>query len=231
MPWLLAGLGVGLISGIGSVCYCVALDYMPVTLVVTLANLYLVITVVLGTALLHESVSTSLIAGLVCTLASMLILVHPPGRYGLHSAAPSKQAPALRAYGVMGLYIVLIGVGTFLEKPLLSSMDATQFNALQAIAMTAIAGAAVAVSRPHRPGPTRTAQGLALGALIGLASVSYFLALRGLPVSVAAALSNASMIVTVLLAAVVLHRRLGRTRIGAVLLMLLGVTLLALPAI
>jgi drug/metabolite transporter (DMT)-like permease len=228
MPWLLAGLGVGLISGVGSICYCLSLDSLPVTQVVTLANLYLVVTVVLGMVVLHEPASLLTIGGLTCTFASMLMLVRPPGKYGVHSSATWRKAPGLRAYGVMGLYIVLIGVGTFLEKPLLSTMDATQFNALQAIAMTAVAGIAVAVTGPHPPRTTRTVQGIGLGALIGLASVSYFVGLRGLPVSVAAAFSNASMVVTVLLAAIVLKRRMSPMQIGAVLLMLVGLTLLAM---
>jgi drug/metabolite transporter (DMT)-like permease len=52
LTWILAALGVGLISGLGSICYCLSLDSMPVSLVVTLAG--------------------------------MLVLVHPPLKYGVH---------------------------------------------------------------------------------------------------------------------------------------------------
>jgi drug/metabolite transporter (DMT)-like permease len=128
------------------------------------------------------------------------------------------------------MYIVLIGVGTFLEKPLLGRMDATQLNALLAVAMTIVAAVTLSVTGPTVPRTKRTLEGIGLGAMMGLASVFYFLGLRGLPVSVAAALSNASMIVTVLLSTLVRHEPLTRMRGRAMALLLLGVTLLALSA-
>ena len=64
--------------------------------------------------------------------------------------------------------------------------------------------------------------------MIGVASVFYFLGLRGLPVSVDAAFANSSMVVTVLLSIVVLHQTLTLTRSGAMALTLTGATLLAL---
>ncbi|MGI8609142.1 MAG: hypothetical protein ACR2MY_07950 [Candidatus Dormibacteria bacterium] len=45
----------------------------------------------------------------------------------------------------------------------------------------------------------RTLAGLGVGAMIGAASVFYFLGLHGLPVSVALAAANSYVIVTVLL--------------------------------
>ena len=50
----------------------------------------------------------------------------------------------------------------------------------------------------------------------------------GLPVSVASAASNASVIVTVVLSAILLHQPLGRARGAAIALTLLGPTLMAL---
>jgi drug/metabolite transporter (DMT)-like permease len=228
VPWLLAGLGVGVVGGVGSICYCLSLDCMPVSLVVTLANLYLVVTVVLGAVVLHDPLTAFTIAGLACTLAGMLLLVHPPGKYSVHAAARSgAKARRGRAIAVMSLYVLLIGVGTFLEKPLLTGMDATQLNALQAFSMTVVAGVTLAVVRRGVPVSKPSVAGVALGALMGVGSVFYFLALRGLPVSVAAGLSNGSMVVTVLLATIVLRQRLSWVRGGAMALMLLGVTLLA----
>jgi hypothetical protein len=62
----------------------------------------------------------------------------------------------------------------------------------------------------------------------GAAPVFYFLGLRGLPVSVASAVSNASVVVTVVLSAIFLHQPLGRTRGAGLALTLLGATLLTL---
>src|SRR5262249_56087791 len=54
--YLFAGLGIGLITGVGSMLYCFGLDYLPVSLVVTLSNLYILVTIVLRIVLLHQPV-------------------------------------------------------------------------------------------------------------------------------------------------------------------------------
>ena len=74
--YLLAGLGIGLITGTGSMLYCFGLNDLPVSLVVTLSNLYIVITIVLGIVVLHEPVTVLKIAGLICILAGVLVLAH-----------------------------------------------------------------------------------------------------------------------------------------------------------
>jgi transporter family protein len=226
--YLLGGLGIGLLTGVGSMLYCFGLDYLPVSLVVTLSNLYIVITIVLGIVVLHEPVTVLKVAGLICIVAGVLVLGHSPARYGAHpeagSASTRRQA---RGFVVMGVYIVMIGVGAFLEKPALKGLTATQLNALMGIAMTAVAGIALAVKGPRLPMTKRTLGVLGVGVMIGAASVFYFLGLRGLPVSVASAASNASVVVTVVLSAIFLHQPLGRARSAALALTLLGATLLA----
>jgi drug/metabolite transporter (DMT)-like permease len=227
--YLLAGLGIGLLTGAGSMLYCFGLDYLPVPMVVTLSNLYIVITIVLGILVLHEPVTVLKIAGLACTLAGVLALAHSPARYAAHPEAGSARTPSqARGLAIMGLYVVMIGVGAFLEKPALKGLTATQLNALMGAAMTAVAGIALAVRGPRLPMTKRTLGGLGVGVMIGAASVFYFLGLRGLPVSVASAASNSSVVVTVVLSAVFLHRPLGRARAAAIALTLLGATLLAL---
>jgi uncharacterized membrane protein len=222
-------LGIGLLSGMGSMLYCFGLDYLPVSLVVTFSNLYVVVTVVLGIVVLHEPVTVLKIAGLICILGGVLILAHPPAR---HSASPDSNSAgmSLQARGlvIMGIYVVVIGVSAFLEKPALKGLTATQLNVLMGIAMTAVAGVALVVRGPRLPMTKRTFGGLGVGVMIGTASVFYFLGLRGLPVSVASAASNASVVVTVVLSAIFLHQPLSRARAAAIALTLLGATLLAL---
>jgi drug/metabolite transporter (DMT)-like permease len=227
--YLLAGLGIGLLTGAGSILYCFGLNYLPVSLVVTLSNLYIVITIVLGILVLHEPITVLKIAGLTCTMAGVLVLAHPHARHAINPGASSARTPLqARGLAIMGIYIVMSGVGAFLEKPALKGLAATQLNALMGIAMTAVAGIALAVKGPPPPMTKRTLGGLGVGAMIGTASVFYFLGLRGLPVSVASATSNASVIVTVVLSAIFLHQPLGRARGAAIALTLLGATLLAL---
>jgi drug/metabolite transporter (DMT)-like permease len=227
--YLLAGLGIGLLSGVGSMFYCFGLDYLPVSLVVTLSNLYIVITVVLGIVVLHEPVTVLKIAGLTCIMAGVLALAHAPARHAANPEASSANTPVqARGFAIMGIYIVMIGVSAFLEKPALKGLAATQLNVLMGIAMTTVAGIALAVRGPRLPMTKRTLGGLGVGVMIGAASVFYFLGLRGLPVSVASAASNASVVVTVVLSAVFLHQPLGRARGAALTLTLLGPTLLGL---
>ena len=227
--YLLAGLGIGLITGVGSMLYCFGLNYLPVSLVVTLSNLYIVVTIFLGIVVLHEPVTVLKVAGLTCIVAGVLILGHSPARYAAHpqdSAAGARRRA--RGFVIMGSYIVMIGVGAFLEKPALKGLTATQLNALMGIAMTAVAGTALAVKGPRLPMTRRTLGVVGVGIMIGAGSVFYFLGLRGLPVSVASAASNASVVVTVALSAIFLHQTPGRAKVAALALTLLGATLLAL---
>jgi O-antigen ligase len=69
--------------------YCFGLDYLPASLVVTLSNLYIVITVVLGIVLLHEPVTALKIAGLICIMAAVLVLARVPAR---HAASPEASS-------------------------------------------------------------------------------------------------------------------------------------------
>jgi drug/metabolite transporter (DMT)-like permease len=116
--YLLAGLGIGLLTGAGSMLYCFGLDYLPVSLVVTLSNLYIVITVVLGIMVLHEPITVLKIVGLTCTMAGVLVLAHPPAHQGAHPEAGSGRTPLqARGFAIMGIYIVMVGVGAFLESP------------------------------------------------------------------------------------------------------------------
>jgi drug/metabolite transporter (DMT)-like permease len=193
--------------------------------------LYLVITTLLGIFVLREPITALKLAGLACMLAGVLALAQPPARFGVHRESNlAGKVPPARGLVLMGTYVVIVGVGAFLEKPALKSLDATQLNALMAIAMTAVAGVALGVSGPRLPLTRGTLAGVGVGAMMGVASVFYFLGLHGLPVSAAAALSNASVIVTVALSTVVLRRPLSRARVGSLALTLLGAVLLALSS-
>jgi drug/metabolite transporter (DMT)-like permease len=229
-PPALAGLGIGVLTGLGSIIYCRTLIDLPLSLVVVLSNLYIVITFSLGITLLQEPITALKIGGLVLTLGGVLLLANPPSsRYAVHSATSvAKKAPSARAFLVMGGYVVIIGIGAFLEKPALRGLDAAQLNGLMAIAMTAVALVPFAVEGPRMPMSLHSLGGLGVGAMVGAASVSYFLGLRSLPVSVTAAASNSYIVITVVLSTLVLHQPMTKARGGAIILTLGGVTLLAL---
>jgi drug/metabolite transporter (DMT)-like permease len=107
-------------------------------------------------------------------------------------------------------------------------LDPTELNALMALGMTAVAVIALSLRGPDLPMRWRAVLPSVVGAMIGLASVLYFLALRGLPVSVASALSNASVLITVALSTWFLGQRLTKQRGLAIGLTILGVSLLAI---
>ena len=108
--YLLGGMGIGLLSGVGSMLYCFGLDYLPVSLVVTFSNLYIVITVVLGVVVLHEPVTVLKIAGLLCIMAGVLVLARSPARHAANPEASSAGTPPQpRGFAIMGIYVAVIG--------------------------------------------------------------------------------------------------------------------------
>jgi drug/metabolite transporter (DMT)-like permease len=219
--------GIGVIAGVGSICYCFAVSYMPVSTVATLSNLYLVVTTLLGIAILGESITVLKVGGLIAMIAGALLLDAAPARFGVPAGAGGKQRTTLRPLLIMAAYTVLVGISTFLEKPVLRYLDPTELNAFVATGMTIVAGAALALHGPGLPIHWRTLLPAAVGLMIGLASVLYFLALGGLPVSVAAALSNASVLITAALSTKFLGQQMTRQRGIAIALTILGVTMLA----
>jgi drug/metabolite transporter (DMT)-like permease len=83
---------------------------------------------------------------------------------------------------------------------------------------------------PRLPMTKHTLAAAGVGVTIGIASVFYLLGLRGLPVSVAAATSNAYIVITVVLSSIFLRQSVTRVGGGGIALTLLGVTQLALSA-
>ncbi len=59
---LAAGFGIGPLAGAGSICYCFALNYLALSLVVSVANLSIVVTTALGLAILHVNIAPLKIA-------------------------------------------------------------------------------------------------------------------------------------------------------------------------
>lgn len=231
MESALIGLGLGVITGAGSIFYCFALQYMRVSLVVTFSNLYLVVTIVLGIVVLTEPVTLLKVTGLGATLIGVLVLSHAPARYGIsHDPGIDVATPPKRGIAIMAMYVAIVGVAAFLEKPALKGLDPVQLNALMAIAMTGVAGTALGISGARLPETRLALPAIGVGALIGIASVLYFLGLRGLPVSIAAAMSNAYIVVTVVLSGVVLREPLTPSKAGGIVMTLAGASVLALSA-
>lgn len=233
-PSTVAGLGIGLLAGLASLCYCLALDHLRGSLVASAANCYIVVTVVLGIVLLHDSFTLVTAVGLLLTGAGIVALSSPhrPATSGA-SLTVKAIAAHMRGAGWIGGYVLLAGVSAFLEKPVLAHLAVTELNGLVALGMLVVglAGLALrgkkAVSRSRHVRQSRAVV-VGLGAIIGLAAIFYYLGLTHLPVSLAATLSNTYVIVPVVLAALVRRTSPSRHAATGVLMTLAGVTLLTL---
>ncbi len=228
---LAAGIGIGLLAGAGSICYCFSLNYLPVSLVVSVANLSIVVTIALGAAILHENIAPLKIAALVLTVAGALALSRPPARHGVQgpeaTTSPHHQVPG---FGLLILYLALVGVSTFLEKLALRQLDATQLNALQAIGMLVVGAAALVAVREFPRSGWHMVGSVGVGAMIGLGSIFYFLGLTRLPVSIAVGAANGYVVVTVLLSVLVGHAERTWSTGLAIVLSVAGVMLFVFAA-
>jgi drug/metabolite transporter (DMT)-like permease len=221
----LAGVGIGLILGIGSAFYCLALSGLAPWLAASVANGYVAVTIVLGIVVLGDVMTWFVVAGLALTLAGIVALSwREPPHAGRRGARRS-----LAAVWPLGPYIVLVGVGVFLEKPALASLTALQLNALTALGMAVVALVAVVARDRHLPTGSAAIGASGIGLLLGLGAVGYYLGLDRLPVSVAATLSNTSVLVTVALAVVFRHQVITPRQVVGAATTLVGVSLLTLP--
>jgi drug/metabolite transporter (DMT)-like permease len=221
----LAGIGIGLILGAGSAFYCLALSRLAPWLAASVSNGYVAVTILLGIVLLGEDLTWFVSAGLALTFAGVVALSwRKPAEAGSHGLRRS-----LAAIWPLGPYILLVGVGAFLEKPTLRGLTALQLNSLTALGMAIVALAAVgARDRRFPTGPAALGAG-GVGILLGLGALGYYLGLVRLPVSVAATLSNTSVLVTVALAVVVRHQAITPRQVAGAAATLAGVSLLTIP--
>jgi drug/metabolite transporter (DMT)-like permease len=221
----LAGFGIGLILGVGSVFYCHALTGLEPWFVASVANAYIAVTILLGVAVLGETLTWLTIAGLALTIAGIVAL----SWRNPDAAASHGLRRSLAAMWPLGPYVLLVGVGVFLEKPALSGVTALQLNTLTALGMAIVAVAAVMVRDRRLPTGFAALGTGGVGLLFGLSALGYYLGLEYLPVSVAATLSNTSVLVTVVLTVTFRHRAITRRQIGGAMATLAGVSLLTLP--
>jgi len=131
------------------------------------------------------------------------------------------------ALALIGVYVLLIGVSTFLQKPVLKELDPVQLNALVGVGILLVGGAALLAGDRRVPPPTSIGAGLGVGVMIGLGSIAYFPALTRLPVSIAATLGDTYIVVTIVLSVLFLHDTITLPKVAGIALCIAGVLLLS----
>lgn len=124
-------------------------------------------------------------------------------------------------------YVVLLGVATFLQKPVMKYLDAVQVNFLMGIGILIVSLPILLYRHQALPGLSHIGKGLGIGVLLGLGSLLYFLGLRHLPVTVAATIGTGYVVVTAVLAVIFLHEPVTLIKVAGVLLTIAGVAMLA----
>jgi drug/metabolite transporter (DMT)-like permease len=95
--------------------------------------------------------------------------------------------------------------------------------------MASVGVAAVGVRDRRIPTGSAALATAGVGGLLGLGGVAYYLGLEELPVSVAAALSNTNVLVTMALAVLVRHQAMTFVQAAGAAATLAGVSLLVFP--
>ncbi|MCC6313809.1 MAG: EamA family transporter [Thermomicrobiales bacterium] len=225
----LAGVGVGLLFGVASVAYCFAIGSKSSWLVASISNGYVVVTVVLGVLVLGESLTLWVLGGLVLTLAGIVALSWRSPAKGHARTDNGGLRQMVKAASPLGIFIVLTGVGAFLEKPMLGDLTPLQLNAAVATGMAAVGVAAVGARDRRVPTGKAALATAGLGVLLGLGAITYYLGLQHLPVSVAATLSNTYVLVAAALTVLFGHQRITLRQVAGAVSALAGATLLTLP--
>lgn len=125
-------------------------------------------------------------------------------------------------------YILLVGIGSFLQKFGMKELTPYQINFLMAIGMLVTTVPALLVKQgnlaiPLKPLPL----GIVIGLLMALGSISYVLSLSRIEVGTAAAVSTSYVVVVALLSAVFLDEKFGWQKIAGIVLALAGVAMIS----
>ena len=129
----------------------------------------------------------------------------------------------------LGIYILLVGVASFLQKFTMKELNPYQVNFLMAIGMALTAVPALLLTQGNLTVPIKSLPlGAPIGLLMALGSISYVLALSKVPVGTAAAISTSYILLVVVLSRVFLHESLSWLKIGGIVLTIAGVALLSL---
>jgi drug/metabolite transporter (DMT)-like permease len=134
----------------------------------------------------------------------------------------------LSGFGFLLLYILFVGVASFLEKFSMKQLNPYQVNFLMAIGMAITAVPALWLTQGSLNVPIKALPlGAPIGLLMALGSICFVLALAKLPVGMAAAISTSYVLVVVFLSWLFLNESLTWMKTAGIALTIAGVALLS----
>src|SRR5215510_6516271 len=140
---------------------------------------------------------------------------------------PMMSLP-LSAFGFLFGYIVLVGTASFLEKYSMKQLNPYQVNFLMAIGMAVTAVPTLWLKQGQLTVPAKALPpGAPSGLLMAMGSISFVLALAGLPVGMATGISVSYVLLVMLLSWIFLNESMTFMKISGALLTLVGVALLS----
>lgn len=124
-------------------------------------------------------------------------------------------------------YILLLGVGTFLQKMSLKDLSPYQLEFLIAIAMLIVSTGALLLSQKSISLPSKYIPvGFIVGVLFSVGSLCFTLSLTKMPVGTASVISISYIFVVVLLSSIFLKEPITVTKIIGIALTIIGVGIL-----
>jgi drug/metabolite transporter (DMT)-like permease len=126
-------------------------------------------------------------------------------------------------------YIITVGVGSFLQKFVMDKVTPYQLEVITAIGMLVVSIPALLIAQKSLTLPVRTAPlALVVGLCFAVGSFAYVLAVARLPLTIAAPVSTAYVLVAVVLSAIFLKEPITVLKVVGIFLTVTGAAILSI---
>lgn len=134
----------------------------------------------------------------------------------------------LAGFLYLSIYILAVGIGSFLQKFVMNKISPFQLEVITAIGMFVVSVPALFIAQKSLKLPIFSAPlSLLVGFLFATGSFIYVLAIAKLPVSIAAPISTGYIVVAIILSALFLHEQISLLKILGIGLTISGVVILS----
>ena len=131
-------------------------------------------------------------------------------------------------FSFLAIYILAVGIGSFLQKFVMGKVSPYQLEVITAIGMFIVSVPALFIMQRSLYVPIKSAPlAFAVGLLFAIGSFVYVLAVSRLPVSIAAPVSTGYVVLAVTLSAIFLKEQVTLVRGIGIVLTIVGVAILS----